>query len=291
MTLGFPPLFSRLVCLLFLDLPVQTLKTVGQSAYLVDETQAHSLLSVDHAADVRGHIVLFQHQGLEVFPGDAAVSGHKSHDPLLEPLKVVVGLGGGDDGAAHADGMDGHGGAGYGEAPPGRHREGHADGVAAPQNNGDRGLGHACDQLRDGKACLHVAAYGVQQKQDAVHILALLQLGEQGQDMLVLGGLGVVGGGGVALDLADDGQAIDGAVGCAGQGRAKVQDGLGDFLFRFWTGGFCGFSHNIRSLAFSGIFRRFSENTLPEAKTLQHCKRRRHNVRRINGFPVSALLY
>ena len=88
--------------------------------------------------------------------------GHKSHNPLLKPFEVVVGLGGGDDRAAHTDGVDGHGGAGHGKAPPGRHRQGNADGVAAPQDNGDRWLGHAGDKLRDGQPRLYIAAHGVE---------------------------------------------------------------------------------------------------------------------------------
>ena len=106
----------------------------------------------------------------------------------------------------------------------------------------------------------HIAAHGVQQEQHAVHVPALLQLGQEGEDMLVLGGLGVAGGGGVALDLADDGQAVDGTVGGAGQGGAEVQDGLGVLrrVFLFGIGGLCGFSHNNPSLSpvFSAGFRK-----------------------------------
>ena len=158
------------------------------------------------------------------------MAGDEGHDPVLEPLEVVVGLGRGDDGAAHADRVDGHGGAGDGKAPPGRHRQGHADGVAAPQDDGHRGLGHAGDQLRDGQPRLHVAAHGVQQEEDAVHLVALLQLGQQGQHVLVFRGLGAAGCGVVALDLADDGEAVDGAVRRLGQGGAEVHDLLGAVL-------------------------------------------------------------
>ena len=105
-----------------------------------------------------------------------------------------------------------------------------ADGMASSQDDGDRRLCHAGDQLRDGKARLHVAAHGIQQEEDAVHLVALLQLGQQGQHMLVLGGLGTAGGGVVALDLADDGHAVHGAVGRFGQGGAEVHDLLGAVL-------------------------------------------------------------
>ena len=158
------------------------------------------------------------------------MAGDEGHDPILKPLEVVVGLGGGDDRAAHADRVDGHGGAGDGKAPSGSHCQRHADGMASSQDDGDRRLCHAGDQLRDGKARLHVAAHGIQQEEDAVHLVALLQLGQQGQHMLVLGGLGTAGGGVVALDLADDGHAVHGAVGCFGQGGAEVHDLLGAVL-------------------------------------------------------------
>ena len=102
--------------------------------------------------------------------------------------------------------------------------------MAAPQDDGDRGLCHAGDELRDGKARLHVAPHSVQQEEDAVHLVALLQLGKQGQDVLVLGGLGAAGGGVVALDLADDGEAVDRAVGRLRQGGAEVHDLLGSVL-------------------------------------------------------------
>ena len=102
--------------------------------------------------------------------------------------------------------------------------------MAAPQHDGDRGLRHAGDELRDGKARLHVAAHGVQQEEDAVHLVALLQLGKQGQHVLIFRGLGAAGGGVVALDLADDGEAVDGAVGRLRQGGAEVHDLLGAVL-------------------------------------------------------------
>ncbi len=174
--------------------------------------------------------------------------GDKGNDPVLEALEIAVGLGGGDDGAAHADGVDGHGGGGHGEAPPGGYRQGHADGVAASQDDGDGGLGHPGDELRDGEARLHVPAHGVEQEEDPRHLAGFLQLGQEGKDVLVLGGFRAGGGGHVALDLADDGEAVDVAVGRGRHGGAEVQNGLGGFAlcigFRFGgLGGFRGFGH------------------------------------------------
>ena len=129
---------------------------------------------------------------------------HEGDDPLLKPLEIVVGLGRGDHRAGGTDRMNGHGGGGHGKAPLCCHRQRHADGVAAAQDNGYRGLGHARDQLCDGKTRLYVTAYGVEQKQDAVDVLRRLQLGQQRQHMLILGGLGIGPRQCVALDLPHD---------------------------------------------------------------------------------------
>ena len=150
------------------------------------------------------------------------MAGDKGHDAVLEALEIAVGLGGGDDGAADPDGVDGHGGGGHGKAPSRRHRQGHTDGMAPPQDDGDRGLRHPRDELRDGKARLHVSAHGVEKKEDPRHLIALLQLGKKGQHVLIFRGFGAGGGGRVPLDLADDGEAVDIAVGSFGHGGAQV---------------------------------------------------------------------
>ena len=72
-------------------------------------------------------------------------------------------------------------------ASTGGNRQGHADGMAAPQHQAGRGLSHSGNQLRDAQTGLDVPAYGVQQKQDSVDLLILLQAGQQGHDMLVFG--------------------------------------------------------------------------------------------------------
>ena len=209
------------------DLPVEARKAVGKAAHRVDDPLFHGLLPVEDAAHIRGHVVLFQHEGREILPADAAVAGDEVPDPVLEPLEIVVRLGRGDDHAAHAHRVDGHGGGGHGEAVSGRHRQGDPNGVAASQDDGDGGLCHPGDQLRDGKPCLHIAADRVQKEQDTVHFLRFLQLGKKGQHVLVFGGLGGIGGHGVALDLADDGQAVHVSVSGPGHGGPEVQDGLG----------------------------------------------------------------
>ena len=116
----------------FVHFPIEPVQSFPQSAQLVDDPQMHRLLTVDHAAHIRRHVILCQHEGLKLLRRDPAVSRHKGHDPLLKPLKIVVGLGRGDDRSAHPHGMDGHGGGGHRKAPLGRHRQWDANGMAAP---------------------------------------------------------------------------------------------------------------------------------------------------------------
>ena len=103
-SLSLPALLFPLV-----DLTVQVLQRISQTAYLVDEAQPDSLLSINDAAHVGGHLSGIQHQIQKILPADAAVAGNEVHDTLLEPVEIVVGLRGGNDGAAHPHRMDGHG--------------------------------------------------------------------------------------------------------------------------------------------------------------------------------------
>ena len=105
--------------------------------------------------------------------------------------------------------MDGHGGGGGDEGPLGRHRQGHADGVTASQNQRSHRLGHGGDELGDGQPRLDIAAHGVEHDQKTVDVLCLLHSGQLGQDVLILGGLGVVLEDLVSLDLPHDGDAVD----------------------------------------------------------------------------------
>ena len=114
--------------------------------------------------------------------------------------------------------------------------------ATASQYQRHRGLGHAGDHLRDGQPRLHVAAHGVQQHQQAVHLLRLLDGGQQRQDVFIFGGLCSGGGLPVALDLADDGKAVDGAVVVGHHGGAKVHDLADPAVLLFLLcglGGFC----------------------------------------------------
>ena len=148
---------------LFFDGLIQPVQGVGQAAQLVDEAQLHRLLPIEDAAHVGGQLVGAQHQPGQVLPGDVAVSGDEADDALLHPLEVVKSLGRADDQAGQPHRVYRHGGGGGDKGPPGRHRQGHADGVAAPQHQGGSWLRHGGDQLRDGQPCLHVSPGVVQQ--------------------------------------------------------------------------------------------------------------------------------
>ena len=106
----------------------------------------------------------------------------------------------------------------------GAHRQGDADGVSASQHQGHGGFFHSGHHLRDGKPGLNISAYGVQQQQKSVHILALLDSGKQGQHMLIFGGLHRLGGHLVSLHLADDGQGIDVATAAPGDIGAQLHN-------------------------------------------------------------------
>ena len=118
--------------------------------------------------------------------------------------------------------MNGHCRRGGDKGTLGRHRQGHPDGVPAPQHQGNRGLGHAGNQLRNAQPRLDIAPHGVQQHQQAVHLVALLQSGQQGHDVFIFRGLGVGRQELVPLNLAHDGQGVNGPPLGLDGGRAHV---------------------------------------------------------------------
>ena len=112
--------------------------------------------------------------------------------------------------------------------------------VAAAQDQADGGLAHAGDELRDAQPRLDVSAYGVQQQKQAVHSLVLLQTGQQGHDVLVLGALGRLRQDLVAFHLAHDGQGVDVPPLIPADGGAEIHNplaGLGGVLFLVFTAG------------------------------------------------------
>ena len=98
--------------------------------------------------------------------------------------------------------------------------------MPAPQDQACGGLSHPADELRDAKARLDVPAHGVEQEEDAVHLLVLLQACKQGHDVLIFGGLGVVRQDLVALHLPDDGEGVDVPPAAAADRAAQVHQPL-----------------------------------------------------------------
>ena len=120
--------------------------------------------------------------------------------------------------------VDGHGGCGHDEAPPGADGQRDADGVSAAQHHGGAGLGDAGDQLRQRQPGFHIAAHGVQDDQQALHRRVLLHGHQLRDDMLILGGLLPLGRFHMALDLPHHGQAVDGVGAFGAVDAAQILD-------------------------------------------------------------------
>ena len=81
--------------------------------------------------------------------------------------------------------------------------------MPAPKHQRHCRLSHPRNHFRYGKPCLNVAAHRIEQKKQAIHIVALLDSCKQGQDMLVFRGLHRLRGHLVALNLAYNGQRVN----------------------------------------------------------------------------------
>ena len=68
---------------------------------------------------------------------------------------------------------------------------------------------HACDKLRNGKPCLHVTAYGVEDNEQSLNAPVLLDSHKSRDNMLVFGGLVLLCQNVMSLYLSDYGQAVD----------------------------------------------------------------------------------
>ena len=90
-----------------------------------------------------------------------------------------------------------------------RNGQRHADGMPAAEHEGNRGLFHARNQLREGEPRLDIPAHRVEQNEQSLNILAFLNRHELRHNMLVVGGFVLGRQGIMPLDLADNGQAVD----------------------------------------------------------------------------------
>ena len=98
-----------------------------------------------------------------------------------------------------------------------------------PSTSDTVGFFHARDQLSDGKSGLHIAADRVEQNQQTVDFVGLLNCRNLRDEVLVLGGFVLCGKFHVALDLADNGDAVYRSARCSCRNRAGFRDGI---LFR-----------------------------------------------------------
>ena len=91
---------------------------------------------------------------------------------------------------------------------------GDADGVAAAEDERNSRLSHSRDELCDGETGFDVAADGIEQYEQTVDLVGLLNRGNLGDNVFVLGGFGLLGRFHVAFDLADDGDGVDDTAAC-----------------------------------------------------------------------------
>ena len=134
--------------------------------------------------------------------------------------------------------MNGHGGGNGDKALFGGNGQRYADRVPAAEHERHGRLFHARDQLSDGKSGFHIAADRVEQNQQTVDFVGLLNCCNLRDEVLVLGGFVLCGKFHVALDLADNGDAVYRSARCSCRNRAGFRDGI---LFRCGNGrGFFG---------------------------------------------------
>ena len=174
---------------------------------------------------------------------------HEAGDPLLHLLEPAHRLGHTQDHAGMPHRVDGHGGGGHDEAPLGADGQRDADGVPAAQHHGGAGLRNAGDELSQGQPRFHIAAHSVQEHQQPFHRRVLLHRHQLRDDMLILGGLLALRRFHVALDLADDGQAVDG-VGPFGAVHAAHIFDLLFFQPPFFDGGVFFVCHMLLRISF-----------------------------------------
>ncbi|CDB31257.1 unknown [Firmicutes bacterium CAG:137] len=218
---------------------MQAFQSVMEAAQPVDEAGGDSLPAIEDGPHIGGHFAGGHHISFKILPGDFGVGGDKVHNLLLNPVEVPEGLRRAHHQPSHSHRVNGHAGRRRDEGPFGRHRQRDADGVSAPQDQGDGGLFHACNELGNGKPGLNVAADGVQEEQEAVNLVALLNSRQKRQDMLIFGGFGGLWQGLMPLNLTNDREGVNVAVFSLGQVGAQLQyllpalfHGVRVFLFR-----------------------------------------------------------
>ena len=182
---------------------------LADAADPVDQPALYRRLAVEDRADVVCHHVGPHHHPLELRPLDMRMVDDEADDPILHLSQILEALGRRDHGPGGADGVDGHGRGGDDERPLRRNGERHADRVSAAEDHRNGGFVERRDHLRDGEPRLDVPAHRVEQDQDPVDPLVLLEGEEQGDQVLVFGGLLVALLHVMPLDLPDHVQTVE----------------------------------------------------------------------------------
>lgn len=198
------------------DHGVQCVQCVRQAAHLVDQPACDGLITGYNRSRIRGQFCGLHHHSGEFLGGYMTVSGDEPDNPLLNLLEIGVSLGRGDDRTAHAHRVNGHRSGWRDKRALGRDGERHADGVATAEDEGNGGLAHACDEFGDGQTGFHITTNRIEQNQQTINLIRLLDGSDLGNDVLVFGSFGLLGGFHVTLDLADDGDGVDDAAAGAG---------------------------------------------------------------------------
>ena len=132
------------------------------------------------------------------------MAGDEPDDPIADARNIIVRLRYADHNACEPHRVDRHGGARHDERPVCRHRERHADGMPAAENDARRRLAHSGNHLGKAEPRFNVAADGVEQYEQCADILCFLYCGEQRHDVLVLGRFRVRRQHHMSFDLPDD---------------------------------------------------------------------------------------
>ena len=189
----------------------------------VAQTDFYRLFGADDRPDIAGEFAGRHHQLRQRFFFDRGVADDKPRNPFLNLTEVLIGLRSADDRPADADRMQHHGSGGGDKRPTCSDGEWYADGVTAAENQGHcRGF-HSCDEFRDGKSGLHIAADCVEQDEKTVDFFALLDRRKLRKDVFIFCGFSVFRRFLMSFDRADDGNTVDDTVGGLCRDRAKVR--------------------------------------------------------------------
>ena len=205
---------------------IQAVNRVGKAAQGIDQALLDGVPALQDRADIQHELARVHHQLGKAFRRNAAVCRNEPRDALLHALEIVHRLRHAHEHPVHAHGMDGHRGRRHDEAAAGGNGQRHADAVAAAEDQAHGGLFHARDELGQGQARLDVAADGIQQDQKPVDLRFLFNGHKLRDHVLIARRLRRARQDGMALDLADNRQAVDRVAARTGHDAAGVADAV-----------------------------------------------------------------